>query len=66
MPSVLPSSLSLSPEEHLCEALRSLIQAYRGLEGKEQEERVGQLVSRLKQMPLNRSLNECCITKILS
>ena len=35
---------SLSPEEHLCEALRSLIQAYRGLEGEEQEEQVGQLV----------------------
>jgi len=44
VPSVPPSSLSLSPEEHLCEALRSLIQAYRGLEGEEQEEQVGQLV----------------------
>ena len=42
MPSIPPSSLS--PEEHLCEALRSLIQAYRGLEGEEQEEQVGQLV----------------------
>jgi methionyl-tRNA synthetase len=38
MPSIPPSSLS--PKEHLCEALRSLIQAYRGLEGEEQEEQV--------------------------
>jgi len=33
MPSI-PSS-SLTPEEHLYEALRSLIQAYKGLEGEE-------------------------------
>ena len=33
IPSIPPSSLS--PEEHLCEALRSLIQAYKGLEEEE-------------------------------
>jgi hypothetical protein len=33
MPSIPPSSLSL--EEYLYKALKSLIQAYRGLEGEE-------------------------------
>jgi len=36
MPSI-PSS-SLSPEQYLRKALKSLIQAYKGLEGEEKEE----------------------------
>jgi len=42
IPSIPPSSLS--PEQHLREALKSLIQAYKGLEGEEKEEQVLRLL----------------------
>jgi len=46
IPSVPSSSLSL--EQHLREALKSLIYAYKGLEGEEKEEQVGQLVNYIR------------------